>query len=187
MELSFALINSNNIRAMVKELITFLERAEPEFKAQCSSNIVLSAERFAPDKRWHLDTLLKVLVAVSFIFDIILKKIYIYLKLTYLFEKNKCQAGNYVRDDVVSCTIQLISESTAHQTYMVGQLWQALERDTADRQPLTQIATWCIGEYGDLLLYSQPGGDEEKSINVRNKKKNRRFDYFKSNATILKT
>ncbi|EEB10075.1 conserved hypothetical protein [Pediculus humanus corporis] len=138
MELSFALINSNNIRAMVKELITFLERAEPEFKAQCSSNIVLSAERFAPDKRWHLDTLLKVLVA----------------------------AGNYVRDDVVSCTIQLISESTAHQTYMVGQLWQALERDTADRQPLTQIATWCIGEYGDLLLYSQPGGDEEKSINV---------------------
>lgn len=65
MELSFALINSNNIRAMVKELIAFLERAEPEFKAQCSSNIVLAAERFAPDKRWHLDTLLKVLVAVS--------------------------------------------------------------------------------------------------------------------------
>lgn len=65
MELSFALINSNNIRAMMKELISFLERAEPEFKAQCSSNIVLSAERFAPNKRWHLDTLLKVLVAVS--------------------------------------------------------------------------------------------------------------------------
>lgn len=65
MELSFALVNSHNIRTMMKELLTFLEKADPEFKAQCSSNIVMAAERFAPNKRWHLDTLLKVLVAVS--------------------------------------------------------------------------------------------------------------------------
>lgn len=65
MELSFALVNSNNIRNMMKELLLFLERADPEFKAQCSSNIVMSAERFAPNKRWHLETLFKVLVAVS--------------------------------------------------------------------------------------------------------------------------
>lgn len=65
MELSFALINSQNIRTMMKELLQFLEKADAEFKAQCSSNIVNSAERYAPNKRWHLDTLLKVLVAVS--------------------------------------------------------------------------------------------------------------------------
>lgn len=65
MELCFALINGQNIRTMMKELITFLEKADPEFKAQCSSNIVLAAERYSPSKRWHLDTLLKVLVAVS--------------------------------------------------------------------------------------------------------------------------
>ena len=65
MELSFALINGNNIRNMMKELLLFLERADPEFKAQCSSNIVMSAERFSPSKRWHLETLLKVLVAVN--------------------------------------------------------------------------------------------------------------------------
>lgn len=65
MELSFALVNSNNIRTMMKELLLFLERADPEFKAQCSSNIVMSAERFASNKRWHLETLFKVLVAVS--------------------------------------------------------------------------------------------------------------------------
>jgi AP-1 complex subunit gamma-1 len=50
---------------MMKELLVFLEKADPEFKAQCSSSIVLAAERFSPNKRWHLDTLLKVLVAVS--------------------------------------------------------------------------------------------------------------------------
>ncbi|CAG2064094.1 unnamed protein product, partial [Timema podura] len=63
LELSFALVNTNNIRTMMKELLVFLEKADPEFKAQCSSSIVNSAERFAPNKRWHLDTLLRVLVA----------------------------------------------------------------------------------------------------------------------------
>lgn len=77
------------------------------------------------------------------------------------------QAGNYVRDDVVSCTIQLISESVSQQTYMVRQLWQALERDTSDRQPLTQIATWCIGEYGDLLLYNQSQSEDDNPMQVK--------------------
>ncbi|CAB0037589.1 unnamed protein product [Trichogramma brassicae] len=138
MELSFALTNSNNIRAMIKELLLFLERADPEFKAQCSSNIVMSAERFAPNKRWHLETLFKVLVA----------------------------AGNYVRDDVVACTIQLISETQSQQVYAVSALWRALEEDTYDKQPLTQVATWCIGEYGDLMLYGPHPDDANAPVNL---------------------
>ncbi|XP_015438717.1 PREDICTED: AP-1 complex subunit gamma-1 [Dufourea novaeangliae] len=138
MELSFALVNTNNIRNMMKELLLFLERADPEFKAQCSSNIVMSAERFAPNKRWHLETLFKVLVA----------------------------AGNYVRDDVVACTIQLISETQAQQGYAVSALWKALEKDTSDKQPLAQVATWCIGEYGDLLLYGPPSDDVDAPVNI---------------------
>ncbi|CAG9760535.1 unnamed protein product [Ceutorhynchus assimilis] len=134
MELSFALVNSQNIRTMIKELLSFLEKADPEFKAPCSSSIVLAAERYAPNKRWHLDTLLKVLVA----------------------------AGNSVRDDVISSTIQLISESTNHQSYVSLQLWKALSEDLQNRQPLTQVAVWAIGEYGDQLLEAQP--DEEHNI-----------------------
>lgn len=128
MELSFALINSQNIRAMAKELLTFLEKADPEFKTQCSSTMVLSAERYAPTIRWHLDTLLNVLVA----------------------------AGNYVRDDVISSTIQMISSSPANeQCYVTVRLWEALQvpNNCEDKQPLLQVAVWSIGEYGDLLLY----------------------------------
>lgn len=65
MELSFALINAQNIRTMTKELLLFLEKADPEFKAQCSSGMILAAERYSPNARWHLDTQLSVLVAVS--------------------------------------------------------------------------------------------------------------------------
>lgn len=168
MELSFALVNSNNIRNMMKELLLFLERADPEFKAQCSSNIVMSAERFAPNKRWHLETLFKVLVAVCIPLASPLPPRArvtesLYLLISFIV---RCQAGNYVRDDVVACTIQLISETQIQQNYAVGALWQALEKDTADKQPLAQVATWCIGEYGDLLLYGPPLEDAETPINV---------------------
>ena len=45
MELCFALVNGNNIRGMVKELLFFLEKCDPEFKGDCSSNLVLAAEK----------------------------------------------------------------------------------------------------------------------------------------------
>ncbi|XP_036318389.1 AP-1 complex subunit gamma-1 isoform X3 [Rhagoletis pomonella] len=134
MELSFALINAQNIRTMTKELLLFLEKADPEFKAQCSSGMILAAERYSPNARWHLDTQLSVLVA----------------------------AGNYVRDDVVSSTIQLVSSSpVAEQTYITNRFWESLQvaNHCEDKQPLLQVAVWAIGEYGDLFMYG-PNEDE---------------------------
>ena len=46
MELCFALINANNIRGMVKELLFFLEKSDPDFKGDCSSNLVMAAEKW---------------------------------------------------------------------------------------------------------------------------------------------
>lgn len=136
MELSFALINGQNIRAMAKELLIFLEKADSEFKSHCSSCMVLSAERYAPTIRWHLETLLSVIIA----------------------------AGNYVRDDVVSSTIQLISSSPSiEQNYVTTKLWDSLQvpNNSEDKQPLLQVAVWCMGEYGDLLLYGEYKSDSE--------------------------
>lgn len=45
MELSFALINSSNIRGMMKELLTFLVKADLEFKSYVTSEIFLAAEK----------------------------------------------------------------------------------------------------------------------------------------------
>lgn len=45
MELSFALVNTGNIRGMMKELLDFLENCDPEFKADVCSNIVQSTEK----------------------------------------------------------------------------------------------------------------------------------------------
>ncbi|XP_035208800.1 LOW QUALITY PROTEIN: AP-1 complex subunit gamma-1-like [Stegodyphus dumicola] len=136
MELCFALVNSNNIRSMTKELLMFLEKADPEFKSQCSSNLFISAEMYAPSKRWHIDTMIKVLTL----------------------------AGNYVIDDVVGNLIQLISESSTLHTYTVQQLWKQLTGDLATKQPLVQVASWCIGEFGDLL--NSVEGQDASPVNV---------------------
>ena len=45
MELCFALINANNIRTMINEMLEFLGTCEVEFKADCTSNMFLAMER----------------------------------------------------------------------------------------------------------------------------------------------
>jgi AP-1 complex subunit gamma-1 len=64
LELSYALINEQNIRILIRELLAFLEVADDEFKLGLTTQICLAAERFAPNKRWHIDTVLRVLKLV---------------------------------------------------------------------------------------------------------------------------
>ena len=64
LELSYALINEQNVRILIRELLAFLEVADDEFKLGMTTQICLAAERFAPNKRWHIDTVLRVLKLV---------------------------------------------------------------------------------------------------------------------------
>ncbi|XP_032199758.1 AP-1 complex subunit gamma-like 2 isoform X5 [Mustela erminea] len=123
LELSLALVNSSNVRAMTQELQSFLESCPPDLRADCASGILLAAERFAPTKRWHIDTILRVLT----------------------------MAGTHVRDDAVANLTQLIGGAQELHAYSVRRLYSALAEDIS-QQPLVQVAAWCIGEYGDLLL-----------------------------------
>jgi len=128
MELCFSLINENNIKTMTKDLLSFLEKAEPEFKSICSSNLCLAAEQFSPGPKWKIDCMIHVLKT----------------------------AGNYVRDDVVGNTIQLISDAPSLYSYSVHSLWRQLTGDLPSKQPLIQVSSWVIGEYGELLTSPEP-------------------------------
>jgi AP-1 complex subunit gamma-1 len=65
LDLSFTLINESNVRVLIRELLAFLEVADNEFKPILTSQIGVAADRYAPNKRWHIDTMLRVLRLVS--------------------------------------------------------------------------------------------------------------------------
>lgn len=123
LELSYALINEQNVRVLIRELLAFLEVADTEFKLGMTTQISLAAERFAPNKRWHIDTFLRV------------------LKL----------AGNYVREEILSAFIRLVAHTPELQAYTASKLYLALQSDIS-QESLTLAAVWVIGEYSEILL-----------------------------------
>ncbi|CAO2653212.1 Nn.00g026230.m01.CDS01 [Neocucurbitaria sp. VM-36] len=132
LDLSFTLINESNVRVLIRELLAFLEVADNEFKPVMTSQIGVAADRFAPNKRWHVDTMLRV------------------LKL----------AGNYVKEQILSSFVRLIATTPDLQTYSVQKLYAAL-KDDITQEGLTLAGSWVIGEYGDALLRGGNYEEEE--------------------------
>ncbi|KAJ1670677.1 clathrin associated protein complex large subunit, partial [Spiromyces aspiralis] len=60
LDLSFALINHQNARNMVKELLAFVPIADTEFLPQLTHKLIVAASLYAPDIKWHVDTLISV-------------------------------------------------------------------------------------------------------------------------------
>ena len=138
LDLSFTLINEGNVRVLIRELLAFLEVADNEFKPIMTSQIGVAADRFAPNKRWHVDTMLRV------------------LKL----------AGNYVKEQILSSFVRLIATTPDLQTYSVQKLYAGL-KDDITQEGLTLAGTWVIGEYGDSLLRGGQYEEEELVKEVR--------------------
>lgn len=138
LDLSFTLINESNIRVLVRELLAFLEVADNEFKPIMTSQIGIAADRHAPNKRWHVDTMLRV------------------LKL----------AGNYVKEPILASFVRLIATTPDLQTYCAQKLYAAL-RDDVSQEGLNLAGAWVIGEYGDALLRGGSYEEEELTKEVR--------------------
>ncbi|KAI8067399.1 adaptin N terminal region-domain-containing protein [Thamnidium elegans] len=132
LELSFALINEGNVRVLTRELLAFLEVADSEFKQGMTTKISLAAERFAPNQRWHIDTMLRM------------------LKL----------AGSFIREEVLAGFIRLIAQTSDLHQYTVQKLFAALKQDIS-QEGLVLASVWVIGEYGDVLVDSGNFEEEE--------------------------
>jgi AP-1 complex subunit gamma-1 len=53
-------VNEGNIRALTRELLDYLDVCDVEFKPDLANKICMLAQRYAPDKRWYIDSLLQV-------------------------------------------------------------------------------------------------------------------------------
>lgn len=61
------------------------------------------------------------------------------------------QAGNFVREDILSAFIRLVAHTPELQAYTTSKLYSALCSDIS-QESLTLAATWVIGEYSEILL-----------------------------------
>eukprot|EP00922_Rhytidocystis_sp_ex-Travisia-forbesii_P008666 GHVS01012686.1.p1 GENE.GHVS01012686.1~~GHVS01012686.1.p1 ORF type:complete len:853 (+),score=110.12 GHVS01012686.1:179-2737(+) len=137
LDVSCALINEDNIKSMTKELLNFLLAADADFKDDLVMKICIAVDKYAPTRRWHIDTMIKVM----------------------------CLAGNYVQAEVRDVLIQLIMSSSELHAYAVTKLFYAMKDNQAQIR-LVETALWCVGEFGDLLVSGDTVGPDEQPINV---------------------
>ena len=132
--LVYSLVNKDNVRVLVRELVDYLEEAEPAQKGELAQKICVCADKFAPNKKWQIDTVIKVLEL----------------------------SGNDLKDETAVLLLTLIAANPDLYGYAVAKLF-ASAKENVILQPLGQICLWCIGEYGELLV-SGEGTTEEDEV-----------------------
>lgn len=126
LELTFAILNEQNIRVLVREILLFLENCnDNELKPYISAQLTIAANKFAPNEKWHFDTLIRM------------------LKLS----------GHFVSSDIISNVLALIMQcnDVDLKRHVVGRLF-SLSLDDSTQFGLSLITVWCLGEYADLIL-----------------------------------
>ncbi|KAJ0254565.1 AP-1 complex subunit gamma-2 [Hirschfeldia incana] len=137
LELIYLLVNENNVKPLATELIEYLEVSEQDFKGDLTAKICSIVEKFAPEKIWYIDQMLKVL----------------------------SEAGNYVKEDVWHALIVVITNAPDLHGYTVRALYRAL-LTSSEQETLVRVAIWCIGEYADLLVNNNGMLELEEPITV---------------------
>jgi AP-1 complex subunit gamma-1 len=68
------------------------------------------------------------------------------------------QAGAYVKDDACRALILLVVNAAQLHGYAVRAAYRALAASLDRAQAsLLQVTTWCLGEYGELLVGPEAG------------------------------
>ncbi|CAM0942810.1 unnamed protein product [Alopecurus aequalis] len=137
LELIYLLVNDTNVKPLTKELVDYLDVADPDFKEDLTAKICSITEKFSEDKLWYLDQMFKVLSL----------------------------AGNHVKDDVWHALIVVISNASELQGYSVRSLYRALQA-YSEQGSLLRVAVWCIGEYGEMLVNNVGMLEAEEPVTV---------------------
>ncbi|KAK8824038.1 hypothetical protein WA556_003363 [Blastocystis sp. ATCC 50177/Nand II] len=124
LEVVFALVNLKNVEELVRELLNYLTVADDTERPELISRITSLVQQYAPSSLWQVDTLLAVLQV----------------------------SGRYANEEVTSALISIVgNEEDALASYTIHKLFLFAQRDLT-QVSLTQVAVWCIGEYGEELL-----------------------------------
>ncbi|VEU20214.1 DEKNAAC101043 [Brettanomyces naardenensis] len=131
LELTFAIMNQQNIRMLTKELVQFLaatSSSDDELKTYITTQLTLACYKYSPGIDWTFDTLIRMLEI----------------------------AGNFFSDDIISSILALMMQNRDAELTKkaVRQLLNA-SKVAYSQFGLAIVTIWSLGEYGDLVLDSQ--------------------------------
>jgi AP-1 complex subunit gamma-1 len=137
LDLVYVIINSNNIKSIMKECLNFILIAENEFKLELTTKLCQSLEKYSPSIKWEIDTVIKIL----------------------------CLAGNFVNDDTMSSVINLIISTPELHLYSVHKIFIAMKNNLG-QEGLIKVGVYILGELGNILISNSVMGPDDESISV---------------------
>jgi len=137
LEVAYALINEENIKNMTKELLNYLLVAESDFKEDLCSRICLAVDKYSPNRRWQLDTLIKVMTL----------------------------GGNFVKEQQREKFCRVVASTPELHSYTVIKLYFNM-KESLSQEALVNVGVWCLGEFGDHLISGRAMGPDNQPIQV---------------------
>ncbi len=122
LDLLFHMCNRDAAAPIVKELLSILAVSDWQIKDEMVLKIAILAERFAPDLRWYVDTILQLINI----------------------------AGDHVADDVWHRLVQIVTNTETLQKYAASRAYHSLEPVTA-HETAVKVGGYILGEFGYLL------------------------------------
>lgn len=119
----YKITNHSNVKSIVKELTNYLISADSDFKKELSNKICQICEKYAPNKKWHIDTVVKVLTLTD----------------------------AHMREEYISQIITVIATTPELHQYSVTKVYYAM-KENLNQIGLVQLGVWLVGEFGEMLV-----------------------------------
>lgn len=122
LDLLYLMCDKTSSISIVKELLSYLVTAEYDIKEEMVLKLAILAERFAPDMRWYIDTMLQLIAT----------------------------AGDFAAEQIWQRIVQIVVNHKELQRYAAWKLYQTLELPTAHEMAV-KVGAYLLGEYGFYL------------------------------------
>lgn len=124
LDLMFAMADRSNATEVVRELLSYLAKADYQLKGEMVLKIAILAERHAPNFRWYVDTLLQMINI----------------------------AGDFVGDDIWHRAVQIVTNHNdgGLQKYAAHVMYEAVKQPLA-HEAAVKVAGYVLGEFGYWL------------------------------------
>lgn len=119
LDLVYLIVNENNIKDIVKELLNFLVLATDDLIEEVTTNLSSLLEKYSPSLKFQVDSLIKML----------------------------CLSGSHVNEATLSSIINLVVSNNSISLYATEKIFHAISNNKG-MEGLVKVGLYLIGEFG---------------------------------------